>query len=80
MFKMKKKPKILKDIDEFVLNKIEEKTKPQAEETVDDYMPKCKKCPGAMRVVNPIIEMSIPNTTYVLEMHECESCHEREYL
>lgn len=74
---MPKKPKILKDIDEFALRKIEQATKP-VEVKVEDYLPKCKKCSGIMELIIPIVEM--PFERWTLELHECKICHEREYI
>ena len=74
---MPKKPKILKDIDEFALKRIEQATKPQ-ELNVEDFKPKCKKCHGTMERVTPLVEL--PGPKGIFELHECNICKEREYI
>jgi len=78
---MVKKPKILADIDEFVLEKLKGVGKsPDEELTVANLMPKCKKCFGTMERIVPVIELPAPELGGILELHQCVSCGEREYL
>lgn len=78
---MPKKPKMLKDIDEFAMKRIEQATKPELLKTsVESYLPKCKKCSGIMERVIPIAELPFGNSGMILELHECKNCHEREYI
>jgi len=71
-----KKPKILKDIDEFVMGKLDKIGK-DAEEigsATRETQHKCKNCSGTMKELVPVIEMG------ELVLHECRDCHEREYI
>ena len=78
---MPKKAKILKDIDEFAMKKIEKATTPQISASTLALRPKCKKCQiGDMKLISPIIEMPYKLTGMVLELHECQNCNEREYI
>ena len=42
------------------------------------FIPDCKKCSGKMIRVKSLEDMETPFG--ILELHECELCHEREYL
>ena len=58
----------------------EEKEKEERElrESLIKFIPDCKKCSGKMKRVKSLEDMETPFGT--LELHECELCHEREYL
>lgn len=75
-----KKPRVLGDIDKLILDKMNNKIEETMKETIEDYMPKCKKCGGTMDVVKPIVEIPFEDGKYTLELHECINCGEREYL
>ena len=73
---MVKKAKRLKEIDDFILGKMDEKIRQAQEEASPTDKPiKCLKCfGGIMKQVVPLIEMGD------LVLHECEICKERKYL
>ena len=78
---MVKKKKIGQEVQELIDKKLSD-VATEAEEigklTLADFTPKCKKCSGLMDRINPSIDLPTPRG--ILELHECLSCGEREYL
>jgi len=74
---MKKKMRVLKEVDDLILEKLN-KVKQKAEEigmidTINEKL--CKQClEGKLKEVKPLIEMG------ELTLHECLLCGEREYV
>lgn len=76
-----KKPKLLSDIDSFVIGKLEQAGK--VEGNIEGALNKtkekiCSHCQGNLAVVYPIVKMKVKDK--LVQLHECRQCKEREYL